>query len=426
MLKVTLFIIALLVSIPIFSIPYEASTLHNSVNRSETVQKIYFERWDDIIENNYNIDFFGKINWVNDFQIKTVDAGNGSRIVVPMRLIRTYGGVSLLYVFSQSDSSENIGLIGLTTSGFHYGLTKEIIVDRGSLGTTTTTDYKYTQFFDDIYSLTFAYNPYIILHLGTIVNNAIEPNDDGTISYLSGGEKTVKYFTAATFFSFLDLNINIDRDELETIKTNININNMYSLIFSKEIPYLPNFTVGYKKVKLYNDEPYDAVWVNYSKQSTDTKQSATLTTFSLLIEKNLSKSFALSIYTELQNESDPLIEKRTNNQLNLKLVREIKSEISYNYFYDSNDFDLIFSLGISRFWDPALAVHSNSASYYANGYNFSINFKTDYFQVESQIIYNDSTELKKLTETVDKLAIECGFSISTDYSKFFNKKKEKI
>ncbi len=422
MRKLAILLLFFISTMPLLAAPYEASALHNSVSRSETVLDLYFQRWTNILENDHTFDLFGRINWVNGFQIKTIDEGNGSKITVPMRLIRASGGISFLYPFSTT-ADENIGLIGFTTTGFHYGMTRSVSIERGTIGDESVTDYKYSQFFDDIYSLTFIYKPWIVLHAGIISNKAIEPNSDGTIDYFSDEGSNTKYFIATTIYSVVDFNFNIDRDKLETFGTTVNINDLYNLIFTKPIPYIPSITIGYKKVALFNDEIYNSVWVNSAKSGNDTKEKADLTTYSLLLEGTMADAIKLSFFTELQSASEKLIEKRTGETLNVNTIKELKGEISFNFFYDDNDLDLFFIFGMSNLWDPALAVHSDSAGRNSTGYNFAISFNmVDIFETDLRFIYNDSIELKKLPETVDKFAIEWGFNFSMDYTKLFKKK----
>ncbi len=83
-----------------YPVAYDASTLHNAVARSESIQGLFFQRWKLIEDNNWNFDFFGKINWVPGFKIYTVDRLTGDKKAVDMRLIRTYGGFTYMYQWS--------------------------------------------------------------------------------------------------------------------------------------------------------------------------------------------------------------------------------------------------------------------------------------------------------------------------------------
>ena len=87
---------------------YEASTLHNSVSRSETVMDLFFKRWDTIQERELYCDIYGKINWVPGFQIKSINKGTGERMAVDMRLVRSYGSISLNYPIIGGYKGKNI------------------------------------------------------------------------------------------------------------------------------------------------------------------------------------------------------------------------------------------------------------------------------------------------------------------------------
>ena len=78
-----LLIAAAFVSSAVLSVPayvsaasYEASSLFNSVGRSETVQDLFFERWETILDRQLYVDWYGKINWVHDFKVHTVNGGS--------------------------------------------------------------------------------------------------------------------------------------------------------------------------------------------------------------------------------------------------------------------------------------------------------------------------------------------------------------
>ena len=90
-----LILLSIFIPAGLYAAAYEASTLHNAVMRSESVQELFFERWALIQENNWNFDFFGRINWVPDFKIYSVNNQTGEKEAVNMRLIRTYGGLYL-------------------------------------------------------------------------------------------------------------------------------------------------------------------------------------------------------------------------------------------------------------------------------------------------------------------------------------------
>jgi hypothetical protein len=142
-----------------FAATYDASTLHNSVKRSSSVKDLFIDRWDYIEENRYCFDLFGTINWVSNFQIYTTSRQPGQTGVKKpegMRLVRTYGGLAFLVPLSFDSETDTADfMLGFSTYGYHYGRNKKATIKRGTAGNKTITDYKYTQFFDDIYAASF-------------------------------------------------------------------------------------------------------------------------------------------------------------------------------------------------------------------------------------------------------------------------------
>ena len=95
MIKRTLTIIFILLSIDLTAETYEASTLHNAVSRSETVLGLFTDRWKMLEEKNFYIDVYGKINWTYDFNVNTYNSGSGQYEAVDLNLVRTYGTMTL-------------------------------------------------------------------------------------------------------------------------------------------------------------------------------------------------------------------------------------------------------------------------------------------------------------------------------------------
>jgi hypothetical protein len=141
------------------AVSYEASSLHNSVTRSESVQEQFFRRWALIEENAWNFDIYGKIDWVPGFSIYSRNRQTGEKEAVDMRLIRTCGGFTYLRQVGEDNDRGSDLMLGFTPAGYHYGLTRQAEIDRGSAGSDSVTDYKYTQFFDDIFALSLVWRP---------------------------------------------------------------------------------------------------------------------------------------------------------------------------------------------------------------------------------------------------------------------------
>jgi len=411
----------------LFAAVYEASTLHNAVTRSENVQSLFRDRWSLIQENNWNLDFFGRINWVPDFQVYDVDA-SGDKTAVNMRLIRTYGGFTYLHNFGKEKTGGGMlepGRIraGLTTIGYHYGLTRSVEIDRGSAGNDTVTDYKYTQFFDDIFAASFVWEPYGYFHGGVIVNNQIEPNDDGTMSYFNSNGLEARYFINFNILFFLDSNMIFDDGSVETMEIQVNANMLYGFFAGPLHPLVPETTVGFKMIGAYNDEPYDAVWVNTVKTVTDNKESAHLFLYSLDLKEKLFNRLYLETYLEFQSHSGTLIDKRTEEKLSFSPVRTFSCSLGYDFFHEYPRSQLIPKIGYSSFWDPAVAVHGESTQYRAHGMFFSLYFHSlimgNDISAEFRTSYNDARELNKLVETVDKVNLEVQLTYSFDSSKVF-------
>ena len=121
-------------------------------------------------------------------------------------------------------------MLGFTTTGYHYGLTRQAEIDRGIAGSDSVSDYKYAQFFDDIFAVSFVWKPYIYVHGGILVNNEIEPNDDGTMSYFNSSGISTRWFVASNILSFLDTNFVLKESEVESMGAEVALKKMYAYI----------------------------------------------------------------------------------------------------------------------------------------------------------------------------------------------------
>lgn len=434
-----------------FAVVYEASSLHDAVGRSETVQDLFFERWSTIIDRQLYFDMYGKINWIPNFSVNTVDRATGEKKAVDMRLVRTYGSLTVNYPilggYEGTDFSSRLAagssvpaetkesetesglwkpknlVLGLTMTGFHYGLTRATDVDRGDAGNETVTDYKFTQFFDDLFAASLVYQPYVYVHAGVIMNNQIDPKDDGTMDYSDGNEgfPTFRYFFASNLLSFLNANATTTTSKVEKISTGIEVNKLVALLtpIPKAVPVL---TLTYKRLCMYNDEGFEAVWVGSLKDSNGNlkndymddglKQHANLHTLSVLVTENLGNFILADFFTEFQYCPKDLYEKSTSEKLTLRKTREIRGSLGINFLGLSGKRTdtLIARFGVGNYWDPGIAVHSDKGKGKdKTGFIASLGYDSPLFGAEFMFDYNYSKELRKLIESTDKFAIEGSF-----------------
>jgi hypothetical protein len=397
---------------PLFSAVYEASTLHNSVSRSETVQDLYVKRWKILQEENFYFDIYGKINWVFGFNINTINAGTDESETTDLRLTRTYGSMTLAMPIGghRPTPDDNDLIIAFTTTGFHYGLTKDIKIDRGPAGTESISDYKHSQFFDDIYAFSILYRPYLTLHAGLIFNNEYIPEDDGTMDYFNPVESYSKKFFAVEVYGCTAFSMNIDNGKPESIKAELEVTKIIGLFKDLSNPYIPAATLGYERTMAYNDEEYDAVWVNKIKLPLDDlKENANLHIFSLKLIQRISKNFTLEgfyagqyitedIYTKTdQKKIDPSVTKEWYMLINIDPIPASPEDVKYKAY-----------TGMSWYWDPAIAIHRKTHSKGNGAYGWILGGEIDFknYGADFKTEYNFSTELKKLIETSDKLAVE--------------------
>jgi len=401
-----------------FAAVYDASTLHNSVKRSSSVKDLFLERWDYIEENRYCFDFFGTLNWVNNFQIYTTNSQVPSeKKPQSMRLVRTYAGLAFLVPISYDSDGAAEFILGFSTYGYHYGLTKKATIKRGEAGSASVTDYKYTQFFDDIYAVSFFWKTYINVHTGVLVNNAIEPNDDGTMSYFGSSSAKSNWFFSSNLFSFMNFNFLVKGSELRTFDINISPTKIYAAFGGELSWFMPEITLGIKRSAMYNDMPYDSVWVNTDKTGSDKQDKAGLTLYTLLLDKKFNSGLCINYYMAFQHASEKLIEKSTGKKLKLRAVKEMRTAAGYDVWHGSA-FKLIAEAGFCQYWDEAMPFHSKSNNYKANGLFGSADF--GYRNTDNSLTagikftcsYNDSKELSKLIETTGKLVVQGDFYFS--------------
>lgn len=411
-LKITLLLC--LLSSSLSAAVYEASTLHNAVSRSETVQQLFLDRWEILREQNFYIDIYGKINWIFNFSVNTYNAGSGEYEQTDLNLVRTYGSLSLVYPVTEfrttSDGSDL--LLSFTTTGFHYGLTRTVEIDRGSAGSETVTDYKHSQFFDDIYAASILWRPYFILHAGYIFNKEYMPDDDGTMSYSEPVSSMKKKFLSTTILEFFDFSININDDRPEYLSIDISINKLMSIF--NDIKKKENWQVKlrYEYSAAYNDEPYDSAWAKQPKDSSDenySRDSAKLNVVSVLLDYRINELFTIDALIGFQKISSDIYTKESpaeSTRIDVSPVREWYLVLNYKPENTGLFHPKVYT-GMSRFWDPAVSVHRDSGS--GNSiYGWIIGAELDlkYIGAELRADYNFSSELKKLVEASDKWAVE--------------------
>lgn len=430
-LKIMLCISLLALHVPVYAQNvYEASTLHNAASRSQTVQHIFYQRWDAIFNNYLHFDAYIQLNWVYDFNVNTYNHGTGSKQAVPMRLVRTFSDMAGLFsvytpVKETADETtpiditdvstfrkpwlDNSILLGLTACGYHYGLTRSVDINRGSAGEESATDYAFTQFFDDIVAITAVFVPYVTIHAGVVFNQQIEPNADGTLDYNFDISKISKrYFTSLSILNTFTWRSTTAKDRLESSDVSINITQFLQLWES--LPsFLPQTTIGYKHYKKYNDEPYDPVWVSTANGKSNTmsnnlKQHATLFTYYTILSKNFN-NFYLATSIELQYVDKTLVDKRTTQDVPLPLMRVWWAKAGYDLI-DMPGWDLIIWFGVNKYYDPAISYHSKHSDNDTGGWFAMIDGTAPYITLSIKAAYNESNELDKLVETVDKYVIE--------------------
>lgn len=410
--------VLLLISLlPAYPAVYEASTLYNSVSRAETVQDLYMKRWDVLKEKNFYFDIYGKINWVFDFDVNTYNSGSGKYESTDLRLTRTYGSMTLALPISgfRESPDGNDFIVAFTTTGFHYGLTKDVEIDRGGdAGTETVSDYKHSQFFDDIYSVSLLYRPYFTFHGGYIINNEYIPEDDGTMDYSDPVESYRKKFFAVELYKFMAFSMNIDGGRPESTKTSVALNQVLGFVTDTKSIYFPLITLGYENTSAYNDELYDPVWVNTPALKGTTasypKDSAKLNIYSLTVNQRFAEVFTIEGFLGAQYITDDLYTKETGNEkkINISKAKEWYLLLSYDPVTSPDQFRFKAYTGMSWYWDPAVRVHrknpgKGNAVY---GWIIGCDFDLIHFGGDMKAEYNFSNDLKKLVEAADKWAVE--------------------
>ncbi|HOP63700.1 MAG TPA: hypothetical protein PK358_01575 [Spirochaetota bacterium] len=400
---------------PARSAVYEASTLYNSVSRAETVQELYMTRWDVLKEKNFYFDIYGRINWVFDFDVNTYNSGSGEYEATELRLTRTYGSMTFAIPIGgfRKDEEGSDFIVALNTTGFHYGLVKDIEVDRGDAGTESISDYKHSQFFDDIYAVSILYRPYFTFHGGYIINNEYEPKEDGTMSYSDPVESYKKKFFAVELYKVMAFSMNIDEGRPESTKVSVELNQGLGFIMDTKSIYFPAITLGYENTAAYNDELYDPVWVDtYTNKGTSAhydKDSARLHVYSLKVNQRFARSFTVEGFLGAQYITDEIYTKENNpEKIDVSKAKEWYILLSYDPIAKADEATMKAYTGVSWYWDPAIMIHRNNPEKGNAVYGWIIgcNFDIVHFGGDMKAEYNFSSDLKKLVEAADKWAVE--------------------
>lgn len=397
---------------PSYSAVYEASTLYNSVSRAETVQDLYLARWDTIKEKNFYFDIYGRINWVFNFDVMTYNSGSGEYEATKLRLTRTYGSMTLALPIGgfRATPDGNDFIVALTTTGFHYGLARDVEIQRESGETETVSDYKHAQFFDDIYAVSVLYRPYFTLHAGYIINNEYIPKDDGTMDYSDPAKSYKKKFVAIELYKFMALSMNIDKGGPETTKTSVNVNQGLGLFMDVKNIYIPIVTLGYENSSAYNDELYDPVWVDSPKGTTGTyaKKRAKLNVFSFKVNQRFAQVFTMEGFLGAQYITDDIYSKTDEKKIDVSKTKEWYLMLSYDPVALPDQSKVKAYTGVSWYWDPAIEIHRKNPGKGDAVYGWIIGCEADFihFGGDLKAEYNFADDLKKLVEAADKWAVE--------------------
>jgi hypothetical protein len=205
--------------------------------------------------------------------------------------------------------------------------------------------------------------------------------------------------------------------EFRTFDISVSPTKVYA-IFAGELPwFVPEIILGIKKSVMYNDMPYDSVWVKTDKTNSDKQDKANLTLYTLWLQKKFNNGLYINYYMTFQRASEKLIEKRTNEELKLRAVKEKRTTLGYDIWHES-PLKFIIEAGFCRYWDEAMPFHSKSDNYKAKGLFGSVDFgfrsPENYFTmgIKFTCSQNDSRELNKLIETTGKLVVQGDFYLS--------------
>ena len=248
------------------------------------------------------------------------------------------------------------------------------------------------------------------------------------MNYDNSSNLTKRYFIASNLLSFLNLNATTTEDELEAYAVGIILNDLFQIIAGKLNPVIPVVTITFKSINIFNDEPFDPVWVNNSiiggiqKDSTlpdADKEHAKLYTLSLLIKENLYNYVFIDFFVEVQKPTETLVEKRTSKEIEYDTIRQINCMIGYNFWgaHSKEGHFLIASIGASKFWDISIPAHRESGDeYYVYGVIFTVEGRLFAYGIpiglELKTCKNYAPELRKLVETTDKYMVEASANIS--------------
>jgi hypothetical protein len=201
-MKKTVLILSFLLSINglIFA-DYDPGDLLNSIKRSQMITDIFLERW-NVLYNSVPIAELEKKPLQEQFYYinrggygKYADlyfhAENVYGFPVKTRFNKTYEMDLFRVALSSIVKFEDLIKIGdfnwgfaFAASGFRYGLYKDVNLNNdssmsGSSNSFTSTDYLYTQVYDDLLVLTNILKPIGYLHTGLLINQQVNPGIDG-------------------------------------------------------------------------------------------------------------------------------------------------------------------------------------------------------------------------------------------------------
>jgi hypothetical protein len=396
---------------------YEASSLFNAVTRAETIQDIFFKRWE---ENRGQfsyalIDLYGKWIWDDNFKVRTYNRGSKSYDTTDMELNRSYGGltIALPIFFADKTQHKTDWVIALNLTGYRYGLTRTVYLPGGAAGGTYAEDYTFTQFFDDIYAVSILWKSSIVFHNGIVVNNEYTPTYNGKIRFSDPDQSHITYFASIDLFQIFTYRMNINRHNFESFKTSVDLTKTAGYFYDVQNAYYPSAMFRYEYSSAYNDQPYDAVWVHSPKDDTVpySNNSAKLNIASLQISQKIWDRFSAEGLYSVQYISDDIYSKTDNHKINPPVTKEWYLKLNCRVGTSNDKFRSDIFIGRSWYWDPAVSVqrnnHSKGNGIYGSVFGYICDFK--YIGGEIKIKYNFSSDLKTLVETSDKYSMDFGF-----------------
>jgi hypothetical protein len=248
-------------------------------------------------------------------------------------------------------------------AGYHYGLDRNITIERGSKGSYTAKDSVGVHHYDDIYAASLILKDWFVLHAGIIINDTqiLSGRPDFTIIGTENAKRSG--FLTLNLLNSFNYSTSALRTPSKDSRFSVAFKPLLKITGISDSFYIPHLVAEYRSQTVYSENPSDPVYVDtpYTsegilKTTANTPQDSATAEFSYY-DISCDQSFKLFYYRfnmVLQQCRSDLYYRSNLEQVEVPLVKEASflAGLCLNP-YDRPGIGLFVGYGRSTCWNPA-------------------------------------------------------------------------